>query len=76
MDTFETYHTPCLQDDDYGNMEPPTSTTPTSKECDYKGTNMGICNTPIFYGKSLSLFNVLKIDESKMIFKYDLIMGS
>jgi hypothetical protein len=24
----------------------------------------------------LSLFNVLKIDESKMIFKYDLIMGS
>jgi hypothetical protein len=35
--------TPCLEDDEYvGHMEPPTSTTPTSKECDYKGNNIGV----------------------------------
>jgi hypothetical protein len=34
---------PCLEDDEYvGHMEPPTSTTPTSKECDYKGNNIGV----------------------------------
>jgi hypothetical protein len=40
--------TPCLEDDGYvGNMEPPTSTTPTSKECDYKGNNTGVRNAMI-----------------------------
>jgi hypothetical protein len=35
--------TPCLQDDEYfGHMESPTSTTPTSNECDYKGNNIGV----------------------------------
>jgi hypothetical protein len=35
--------TPCLQDDEHvGHMELPTSTTPTSKECDYKGNNIGV----------------------------------
>jgi hypothetical protein len=35
--------TPCLEDDEYdGHMELPTSTTPTSKECDYKGNNIGV----------------------------------
>jgi hypothetical protein len=34
---------PCLEDDEYvGYMEPPTSTTPISKECDYKGNNIGV----------------------------------
>jgi hypothetical protein len=35
--------TPCLQDDEHaGHMELPTSTTPISKECDYKGNNIGV----------------------------------
>jgi hypothetical protein len=35
--------TPCLEDDEHvGHMELPTSTTPTSKECDYKGNNIGV----------------------------------
>jgi hypothetical protein len=33
--------TPCLEDDEHvGHMELHTSTTPTSKECDYKGNNI------------------------------------
>jgi hypothetical protein len=43
---------PCLEDDEYvGHMEPPTSTTPTSKECDYKCNNIGIGDAmiPIVY---------------------------
>jgi hypothetical protein len=42
--------TPCLEDDQYvGHLVPPTSTTPTSKECDYKGNNIGVDNamTPL-----------------------------
>jgi hypothetical protein len=40
--------TPCLEDDEYvGHMEPPTSTTPTSMECDYKGNNIGVGDTMI-----------------------------
>jgi hypothetical protein len=35
--------TQCLEDDAYvGHLVPPTSTTPTSKECDYKGNNIGV----------------------------------
>jgi hypothetical protein len=35
--------TPCLEDDEHvGHMELPTSTTPTSKECDYKGSTIGV----------------------------------
>jgi hypothetical protein len=35
--------TPCLEDDEYvGHLELPTSTTPTSKECDNKGNNIGV----------------------------------
>jgi hypothetical protein len=35
--------TPCLEDDEHvGHMEPPTSITPTSKECNYKGNNIGV----------------------------------
>jgi hypothetical protein len=35
--------TPCLEYDEHvGHMELPTSTTPTSKECDYKGNNIGV----------------------------------
>jgi hypothetical protein len=35
--------TPCLEDDEHvGHMELPTSTTPISKECDYKGNNIGV----------------------------------
>jgi hypothetical protein len=34
---------PCLEEDEHvGHMELPTSTTPTSKECDYKGNNIGV----------------------------------
>jgi hypothetical protein len=41
-------NTPCLEDNEYvGHMEPPTSTTPTSKECDYKGNNIGVGDTMI-----------------------------
>jgi hypothetical protein len=41
--TFDIVLTPCLQDDEHvGHMELPTSTTPTSKECDYKGNNIGV----------------------------------
>jgi hypothetical protein len=40
--------TPCLEDDEYvSHMEPPTSTTPTSKECDYKDNNIGVCDAMI-----------------------------
>jgi hypothetical protein len=40
--------TPCLEDDEYvGHMEPPTSTTPILKECDYKGTNIGVGDSMI-----------------------------
>jgi hypothetical protein len=36
-------NTPCLEDDEHvGHLELPTSTTPTSKECDYKGNNIGV----------------------------------
>jgi hypothetical protein len=36
-------NTPCLEDDEHvDHMEPPTSTTPTSKECDNKGNNIGV----------------------------------
>jgi hypothetical protein len=35
--------TPCLEDNEYvGHMELPTSTTPTSKECNHKGNNIGV----------------------------------
>jgi hypothetical protein len=40
--------TPCLEDDKHvGHMETPTSTTPTSKECNYKGNNIGVCDAMI-----------------------------
>jgi hypothetical protein len=40
--------TPCLEDDEHvGQMELTTSTTPTSKECDYKGNNIGVGDTMI-----------------------------
>jgi hypothetical protein len=36
-------NTPCLEDDEYvGHIELPTPTTPTSKEGDYKGNNIGV----------------------------------
>jgi hypothetical protein len=36
-------NSPCLEDDEHvGHIELPTSTTPTSKECDYKGNNIGV----------------------------------
>jgi hypothetical protein len=36
-------NSPCLEDDEHvGHMELPTSTTPTSKECDNKGNNIGV----------------------------------
>jgi hypothetical protein len=35
--------TPCLEDDEHvGHMKLYTSTTPTSKECDNKGNNIGV----------------------------------
>jgi hypothetical protein len=41
-------NTPCLEDDEHvSHMELPTSTTPTSKECDYKGNNIGVGNAMI-----------------------------
>jgi hypothetical protein len=36
-------NTPCLEDDEHiGHLELPTSTPPTTKECDYKGNNIGV----------------------------------
>jgi hypothetical protein len=36
-------NTPCLEDDEHvGHIELPTSTTPTSKEYDHKGNNIGV----------------------------------
>jgi hypothetical protein len=46
--------TPCLQDDEHvSHMELHTSTTPSSKECDYKGNNIGVGDA-IFPMKMLS----------------------
>jgi hypothetical protein len=40
--------TPCLEDDEHvGYMELATSTTPTSRACDYKGNNIGVGNAMI-----------------------------
>jgi hypothetical protein len=40
--------TPCLEEDEHvGHMDLPTSTTPTSKECDYKGNNIGVGDATI-----------------------------
>jgi hypothetical protein len=44
-------NTPCLEDDEHvSHMELPTSTTPTSKECDHKGNNIGIGDAMIPLG--------------------------
>jgi hypothetical protein len=49
--------TPCLEEDEHvGHMELPTSTTPTAKECDYKGNNIGVGDAmiPLVYMTMLS----------------------
>jgi hypothetical protein len=41
-------NTPCLEDDEHvGHMKLPTSTTPTSMECDNKGNNISVGNAMI-----------------------------
>jgi hypothetical protein len=40
--------TPCLEHDEHvGHMKLPISTTPTSKECEYKGNNIGVSDAMI-----------------------------
>jgi hypothetical protein len=44
-------NSPCLEEDEHvGHMELSTSTTPTSKECDFKGNNIGVGDAMIPLG--------------------------